>query len=650
MSTTAYTATKAMAMAMTMVVALSACIRDGQWAPAPEPQGEHEVGFGLHVPRQRNAPTRGIADGSLDDSRVGEVVALVFDGGTGIYLRRLDFTGDDLWAIARLPGAESIWRIALRLPTGDYRMLFAANATKVIDGYIASLGDGIYSKTIEDFRSELSFPFSGKWNAAPASDGFRPFPMASAAGECDRIFDVPASPATQALLASSGGCYQGDMTRALSCINVFASEELGDPDDELGPAGTGFTLKQVVVCNYNDAVALAPSDIPGFSGDPAQDDIARIFDPGIVRPAGERTGFDGRIAYSDGEILSPVYGGNVSSTLPAGDVYASSGCVNEIFVPEQRAPQSATERNDALCVLLQADVTVGGQRYTGRWYRLSLIKTDPSDGERKHVNIARQVKYNLWITGVESTGFGTAREAYDNPSINGLAVDLFADIDRMGLDNIAFNDDYFLAVGVETPAGEIYEDDYDGFEGFWYAHYEFVKLYEYAVPAESYAWIYTDYPGGWHVESIEYHGASGPGTDIIFGSHYSGYYLRFDSAYTEEAFAAAGVAYDPDNMYEIAGQYGYSRIYLTNFVQTVSGNRPAVSGLWFGLSPGGTDTDNGPQASVVTIIPTMDNYPDQGYNDGYDYGVANRYATITIAAGSLRRTILVVQPIIMIAT
>jgi hypothetical protein len=320
--------------------------------------------------------TRAILHDSADDNRIDEISIVLFDDD-GSYVRTIGVGGENEPAITDVAGDARRKKFTLKgLADGAYTALFIANSREEVDAYVAANGTTPSKMTLDAFRGGLivsrTLSKSVKWNAAPGSEGYRPFPMSSR----EVNFTVPSQ--------RDWTREPVELLRALAKINIRS----------LVPTGK-LSIADVSVCNYNNQGTIVPT----LSGQ--------------TNPAGSlTTSHNSAIAYN----------GTAITTRTDGDGKKYHECVDEIFVFEQSSsnPAVVTKTNwgkENFCIILTAHVSPGsGLTSYNQSFRIDLLKDHDNnpDTDPKRLDVLRNHTYEITITKVNSIG-QTALMAYDNP-------------------------------------------------------------------------------------------------------------------------------------------------------------------------------------------------------------------------------------------
>ncbi len=343
--------------------------------------------------------TRAVTEGSgqeVQDNRLDEITILLFDPDTDEYVDRIEV--DDA-IIEQYPGDRQRKKFTLELPDGNYNALFIANSNTEVDQFMTTYPQ----PTIEQIRTRLYLPLMSLGERLSFDD--KPFPMSSNVVE----FAIPGT--------RNYDRYPIELIRMVAKINIRSIAHNGQ-----------FLIKEIIVRNVNAHGRLIPS--------PDWKKAAGIFDPSALNEQGNPD-LTSRIDYTD----------KITNNVGSRDY---SQCVDEIFVYEQTAHDSdpLTGYNDVLSIFIRAEgrMNATNQSLTpfNGWYRINLLKTDPADGSTKLVNIVRNYCYDIVITGVNSPGYDSEYDAYDNLP-DGLEVEIEAWNNEEGdMNETSYNGEYQL--------------------------------------------------------------------------------------------------------------------------------------------------------------------------------------------------------------
>ncbi len=443
---------------------VTSCFKDVE--PRPNDNGgttgkNGETTFIIDVPGAAVPITRGIDEGSDKDNAIHDLVFLLFDPETHEYIDMVAATD-----ITTVPDQINRKKATVPdMPEGEYLAFVVANYLKsmvvsenlpditnedeAFDHFSQSM-DSAFSYGGLDSRIDAN-EFSGPTMFDQIDNGF--FVMGG-------YYDIPEYRKTMESVY---------LQRSLAKINVVGTAVKDD-----------FKISEIRVVNGNRVDGPYVCDIlPAMLED---GETVSMFDPDHLNPV-----IRSRTADCFGSAL--VYSSDDDQ------IDADNSCIDEIFLPEVAVPDGIDEddlRNstndawkDAVAVLIKADLPEHGER----WFRVNLRMPDADNGDKlRHVNIVRNYSYTINITKAEGRGYATAKEAYD--ALPGdLIVDLVA-IDDTDMNNIVYNGQYYLAVnGDFTYDGFAYDGSLSSYDGVFTWPGDKLK-------------IYTDYPGGWKVESI----------------------------------------------------------------------------------------------------------------------------------------------------
>ncbi len=413
----------------------------------------------LSLPRTsipRAATTRAIMARSEDDNAIENLFLAFFDKDD-------DPAGELFVAMIAVPGSEvttdgddfSLKGVTVALPAAtdllnkDYTVVVMANcysaeATALLAAYtelaaattepeietaqddIADLLEAYDGQTPATFtfnrKVEMTASASGSalsatvgstnfWNADPAdAPDYRPFPMAG-------YFDTDGSDRVSVKLY-----------RALAKIDVVASA-----------VAAKFTLMGLAVKNHATEGLLLPARVWAAT---ASSTPASPFVPGHLNASTTPFGSSATTSWA-------AYGASVVD---------NNNIIDEVFVFESPAKAASvypglvddpagTAWQDATALYLLGKVAALDDE--PRWFRVHLRATD---GEvHKHVNILRNHRYILTLTGLTGFGYATLEEAMANKP-EGLTTELVA---ANEMNHIVYNGSYQLSTDkavVEIPA------------------------------------------------------------------------------------------------------------------------------------------------------------------------------------------------------
>lgn len=404
--------------------------------------------------------TRAIDEGSEPDVRIDEVTVLLFDPNNGLKLKRIIKVGGTGADVALDPVAGDLTRRQFTLTKEkdcNYKALFIANSRAAIEAYIAVNDDA----TLEEVRTELVVTQTGKWNAEPflangttPNPAFKPFPMSSVAED----FTIPTTRDYKRQPV--------ELARALAKINISTN------------LGMDFQIGGVLVLNKNESGRIVPSQNWGrrltlleslqrVNEEPSP--VAGTDDMDTFLDYVQTTGFSYPDLYFSPGVYE-LFTGQVPPVMDdEGDTIIGTGSVeDEIFVFEKAA---TVDPLDNLCLIVLAinwDGFSESEANPVRYFRVNLTKPDAS-GELVPVDVVRNYVYNITITGCNTFGYKTVKEAYNHPDELEYTV-LATEQGNMG--NATYNGEYQLttdkSVVVVPYGGKATLKIYTDYEGGWY--------------------------------------------------------------------------------------------------------------------------------------------------------------------------------------
>jgi hypothetical protein len=446
------------------------------------PNDGEETTFTINVPGTATvSASRAITGGGDADNRIDDLILLLFpDADQGKFVDAILVEGTDI-----APGdAANTRKVIVKIPRGEYHVAALANFH---DHILAPVNPSSQKyKTFAEFKafckgknlSEINeILYHGMprvsddvywWETGAGAANFRPFVMG---GYCN----IPTSRMEDITL---------NLFRDMAKINIDASAVKGK-----------FDLREVQVRNIVRGTPPKMMALP-----PRGEGDLSMYEE--LEKSGRK------LSHFDPKHLNPKSEDPYGTGLKPVTTFLNNSLIDEIFIPETRLPQIALRSvlpggdytdpriddflegiwRESLAVLIQADL--GGS--TGvRWFRVNLRLPDTDDydeddntTELKHVNILRNHSYTINITGIaeNAIGYATADEAY-----NALPGDLILDlvVDDPELTHIVYNGQYYLATN-ELEVFKSWESITGG--------YQLMQNLK----------IFTDYPGGWKIEKVEY--------------------------------------------------------------------------------------------------------------------------------------------------
>lgn len=366
--------------ALTMI----SCVKEVEVSSTHKGDDSREMVFQISVSGSTPDQTRAIAENSTNDNAINDLLFLQFGsdgkllpgaGGYSIISANLTpKTGTDA------PVANT-YTVKVSLHVDAKKAIVMANWGKFKGGTSATdyLISSLQGKTIAQVaESDLFY-----YDAYPANKDFTdrtaPFHLMGS-----QPFDIPAV----------GTVTTVPLSRSLAKVNVTVSNNLtvkgGNGSGGTLMASDGFKLKTIQLVNVNRN--------------------ARVFPP-VLTTAGAQNIPTNSGTFAGGSAYEKiVYGTAQGLTVKS--------FMDGIFLPETKIsgnPDNFTgsDWKTAPTLLIQATLNSGGTD-VDRWFRVNLRMADTSDGGKlKHVDILRNHKYTVNITGIGGMGYASAQEAYD---------------------------------------------------------------------------------------------------------------------------------------------------------------------------------------------------------------------------------------------
>lgn len=440
-------------------VLMTSCFKDVDIEPnnGGTTDKKGETTFMIDVPAAAIPQTRGIEEGGEADNKIHDLVFLLFDPETHEYI--------EMVAATNITDTEQINRkkaTVPNLPDGEYLALVVANYLKclILNEDMSHVTN--YEQALQHFSQSMRFAF----NNGDLDDFINTgeFSGPTMFDQVDNEFFM------------MGGYYDIPENRS-TLKSVFLKRSLA----KINVIGTAveeeFVISEIRVVNGNMVDEPYVCDIlPAMLED---GETVSMFNPDHLNPVV-------RSRTTDCLASALVYG---SANIDA----ETNSCIDEIFLPEVAVPEGIDEddlRNsendawkDAVAVLIKAKIPLYDD---DRWFRVNLRMPDADNGDKlRHVNIVRNYSYTINITKAEGHGYATADEAY-NALPGDLVVYMTVLDDGSGLDNIVYNGQYYLA-----------SNNLETFESWESVQPNGYKLHQQLK-------LYTNYPGGWQIESVKY--------------------------------------------------------------------------------------------------------------------------------------------------